>query len=219
YSMGGGGGYMPYGGGGYAPYGMGGGIAGSFSPYGVSYGGGGFSPYGVGGGFQGGFPGGMGGGYGAPYPAMGGGYGGGYPGGVGQIPGSPYGYPGVQSPYTSPYYGINPNNYGGLSGYNPWGTNINNQYNTGGMGAFYQQQQAQAAAQMRQAQQQQMLAQDAQVAGQALQEAQNRYGQVMSQMQGSYYTGGSVGFGGVGFTNPVQFGTTTSVPPLTGGRL
>lgn len=212
--------YAPMGGYGYpVAIGIGGGGA-----YGVPFGGGGFSPYMGGIGFA------AGGVYSPyptmPYPGTGGGFPGMYPGGgfgypgVGGIPGSPFGFPGVQSPYANPFYGMNPNGYGGLQGYNPYLGGINNQFNSGGMNAFFQQQQQQAAAMMRQAQQQQILSQDAMTAGQALQEAQNRYSQIMSQMGGSYYMGGSVGYGGAGFTNPIQFGTTGGgVPPLTGGRL
>jgi hypothetical protein len=237
YGMGMGGGFAPYGmgmspmgmGGGFAPYGMGmspmvfvagggfaigGGIAvgGGFAPYGMGMApmgmGGGFAPYGApfgGGSF--GAPMGMGGvGYGMPFPIGGPiGYPGGYPGG----------FPGIQYPYANPYYSGNPNCYGGLCNYNPYFSNMNNQYNAGGMNAFYQNQQQQLQAQIRMLQQQAILSQDAAVAGQALNDAQARYQQVLGQMQGSYYTGGMPYYGGAGYTTPVLFPGSTGQQPMT----
>ncbi len=150
---------------------------------------------------------GMGGvGYGMPFPI---GTPIGYPGGY------PGGFPGIQYPYANPYYSGNPNCYGGLCNYNPYFSNMNNQYNAGGMNAFYQQQQQQLQAQIRMLQQQAILSQDAAVAGQALNDAQPRYMQVLGQMQGSYYTGGMPYYGGAGYTTPVLFPGSTGQQPMT----
>jgi len=80
-------------------------------------------------------------------------------------------------------------------------------------------------AQMRTLQQQSVTAQDAQVASQALGDAQTRYQQVLGQMSGSYYTGGQVGYGGAGYSPVVGFpgygggyGYTTPTPTLNQSR-
>ena len=95
-----------------------------------------------------------------------------------------------------------------MNNYNPAFTGINGQVNAGGMNNYLQYQQQQLQAQMRQLQQQATLQQDAQTAAQALQEAQNRYSQIVGQMGGSNYMGGSIGYGGAGvigypITSPV----------------
>lgn len=210
-------------GGGFAPIGGGAGFVagGGFAPYGAQFGGGAFAP--IGGGFAGmpgGYPGMPGG-----YPGMPGGMPGGYPGMPGGFPYGQPGFPGQQYPYANPMYGQNPSCYGGLCNYNPYMSTYNGQYNAGGMGAFYQHQQQQMQAQIRTLQQQALLSQDAQVASQALSEAQNRYTQVVSQMNGSYYPGGHIGYGGAGYTPAIPFPgvggalPTTPTPPLTPGRL
>jgi hypothetical protein len=87
---------------------------------------------------------------------------------------------------------------GGMCSYNPWFSNMNNQFNAGGMGAFYGNQQAQMQSQMRFMQQQAVTTQDAQAAQMALYQAQTRYQQVLGNMSGSYYGGGGGYYGGGG---------------------
>ena len=219
---------IPYAGGGYAPMAIGIGqalvgsfapVGGSFSPYaagvgiapyGAPYAGGGFSPPIVPG-YNSGIPGG--------YP--GGGYPGGYPGGFPQTGVYPGGV-GIQNPYANPMYGQNPSCMGGMCSYNPYMTTMNGQYNAGGMGNFYNYQAGQAAAQARMYQQQGIFQSDAQVASAGLQDAMGKYQSVMGQMQGSYYGGGQLSYGGAGYYSPyyggnqIYGGTITGAPGSIG---
>lgn len=204
---------------GFVPYNMGGAYAGSFAPYSMGMGGGyapysgGYMAYAAGAPYGQSFVGGSGFG---PVPGTYPGYPGGYPGGF------PGGNPGA-FPYANPMYGMNPSCYGGMCSYNPYMSGINGQYNAGGLPNFYMNQQQQLSAQMRAYQQQNLLGQDAQVAQQAMQEAQARYQYVTGQMTGSNYSGGTIGYGGAGYTTPYYSagyygGNNTTVPALTGTR-
>lgn len=98
-------------------------------------------------------------------------------------------------------------------------TNINGQYNSGGMGAFNQYQSQQYGAQMRDYQQQMIRGQDQQVAAQSLREAQARYSYVSGYGGGSYYGGASIGYGGAGYAYGGNYGfPTTPTPALDPSR-